>query len=201
MQQICAFKSVPSNLHLQICFRCSHRDHCQVYVIKNCLRNQPSASALENTEPSVQSIPSKQKEMQYIAGVRAPLHQPQKQMFWLGFNRHIHYLCSYARRDKDRVNPTKQMHTHRKPCSDACSHGRCITFPGTFIMCSLQTSSTLSTPCFPYWLFWLWIFFCCCCCCFFLMCRVKFSRHFPAVDEFLMSKLASGAPCCTVILG
>lgn len=149
----------------------------------------------KNTEPSVQSILSKQKETQHIAGVRTPLHQPQKQMFWLRFNRRIHYLCSYARRDKDRVNPTKQMHTHRKPCSDACSHGRCITYPGTFIMCSLQTSPTVNIPCFPYWLFWLWIF-CCCCCCF-LMCRAKFSRCFPAVDEFLMSRLASGDPCCT----
>lgn len=29
------------------------------------------------------------------------------------------------------------------------------------------------------------------------MCRAKFSRCFPAVDEFLMSRLASGDPCCT----
>lgn len=91
--------------------------------------------------------------MQHVAGVRTPLHQPQRQMFWLGFNRRIHYLCSYARRDKDRVNPTKQMHTHRKPCSDACSHGRWITYPGTFIMRSLQTSPIVNTPCSPHWLF------------------------------------------------
>lgn len=57
------------------------------------------------------------KEMQPITEVWKPLCQLQRQMFWLDFNRRIHYLCSYARRGKDGANPAQQAHTHREPCS------------------------------------------------------------------------------------
>lgn len=57
------------------------------------------------------------KEMQPITEVWKPLCQLQRQMFWLDFNRCIHYLCSYARRGKDGANPAQQAHTHREPCS------------------------------------------------------------------------------------
>lgn len=89
---------------------------------ESCVRNQSSASALEckNPAPSMWSVQNKPREMQGSTEVWI-LSASHRQMFWLGFNRHIHYLCS----DAGRAEAAQQT------CALQC--------PGTPVCLSLQT--------------------------------------------------------------